>query len=129
VGVRARLAAGGARPLAPVRCVVVGAGPACASVRKPDATFCVRVRVAACEAEAEVSRTFALLLVSLFLSTRIYWRKGPDFFFLLGFYFIVYLRLVWSALGFQSFSVSAACARLKLGEVVIFYKSQQSYFY
>ena len=81
MGVRARLAAGGARPLAPVRRVVVGAGPARPSVRKPDATFCVRVRVAACEAEAEVSRTFALLLVSLFLSTRIGWKKGPDFFF------------------------------------------------
>ena len=71
------------RPLAPVRCVVVGAGPACASVRKPDATFCVRVRVAACE--AELSRTLpclALLLVLVSVYT-IGWgkKKGPDFFF------------------------------------------------
>ena len=100
------------RPLAPVRCVVVGAGPACASVRKPDATFCVRVRVASCEAEAEaeVSRTLPCCW-SLFLSTRSAGKKkkGGLIFFSFRVYFY---RLFTTRLVSRWLSV-IPCARLK----------------
>src|SRR5688500_8158027 len=80
----------GPSALGPVRSVVVEAGPIRSSVRKPDATFCVRVLVG-----------FALLLVLCFcLHTG--W-KGFLFLVCFGVYFIVYyLRVLWPAVGFSA---------------------------